>query len=321
MKAALIGVGYWGKNYLRLLSEDPTLELLYVADVSPDAISKVEVGEGTLKTSNLDDIFNSRDVDFVVVTTPASTHYDIVKHALMSGKSVLVEKPLTLSSKEATELINLAEDSGLILLTGHTYLYNDAYRFLKNYLDSGKLGELLYVYGVRMGLGPIRNDASCLWDLAVHDISMALDLTGKIPEKYSIISSSFINSKKSITDFASVGLLYSSGPTFSFTVSWYSPSKVREWKLVGSKAMVTFNDMNKEYPVTINEISVNSDAERMALEGYYRVGDMSQPRINAREPLKVLIEHFLELIKKGESFRDELAVKVVTLIENLEKGS
>ena len=320
MQAALIGLGYWGKNYLRLLLDNKKVNLLMVGDVSNDALSRLEIPSGIIKTNVLEDIYNDTDIDFVIVTTPASTHYSIVKGLLESGKSVLVEKPLTLSSDEAKELIEMAYKSHLTLLVGHTYLYNDAYQFLKKFIGEGNLGKILYVYGERMGLGPIRSDASCIWDLAVHDISMALDIMGRMPSKTSAISSVFINKDMGISDFASIGFSYDSGQTFSFNVSWYSPSKVRTWKIVGEKAMVIFDDMDKEFPISIYEISANPNFVRDDVTGYYSLGKMFKPRIHNREPLKVLLDNFISLFQKSDSYRDELALNVVKLIENLEKG-
>lgn len=320
MKAALIGIGYWGKNYMRLLSQRDDIHLKYVGDASNIALSQIPVPTGTIKTNKIDDILGDTEIDFVVVTTPASAHYEIVKSLLLSGKSVLVEKPLTLSSKEAEELVSLANANGLVLLTGHTFLYNDAFRYVRDFINKGKAGELLYIYGERVGLGPIRTDASCLWDLAVHDISMVIDLMKSVPSSYSLTTSNFINRHKNISDFANFSLKYGKNLVFSFNVSWYFPSKVRRWNIIGSKAMVTFDDTNKDYPVAVKYISVNENDSESEIQGYYKNGDLFEPHIIQKEPLSNLLDEFISIINNKRKFSDKLSLDVVTLLEKMEKG-
>ena len=320
MKAALVGIGYWGRNYLRLLSQRDDVELKYVGDTSSVALSKITVPFETIKTNQIDRIYNDKEIDFVVVTTPASTHYDVVKNLLLSGKSVLVEKPLTLNHKEAEELVSLANANGLILLTGHTFLYNDAFKYVKEFVNKGGVGRLLYIYGERMGLGPIRADASCLWDLAVHDVAMVIDLMNSVPSNYSLTTSNFINRHKNISDFANFSLKYMNNLVFSFNVTWYFPSKVRKWNIIGSNAMITFDDTIKDYPVTIKNISVNDSNPESGYEGYYSEGDLFEPHIIQKEPLSNLLEEFILKIKNKEKFQDKLSIDVVTLLEKMENG-
>lgn len=320
MKAALIGVGYWGKNYLRLLSEAEGVHLKWVADIAENSLANVTVPSETKKTGDLKDVYYDENVDFAVVTTPASTHYEIVKNLLLSGKSVLVEKPLTLSARHARELVDLSQQLGQVLLTGHTFLYNDAYRYIKQFIRRGEAGTILYVYGERMGLGPIRNDASCLWDLAVHDVSMILDLINRKPDTFSLVTSNFIKSNGHIPDFASFSVKYDDGLIFSFNVSWYSPSKVRRWNIIGSKAMIVFDDVEKEYPITIKYISLNDKKEVIDSSGYYKIGDVVQPHLKLGEPLKNLLDEFIVRVKGGEIFRDEIAVDIVSLLERMDGG-
>lgn len=317
MNGALIGVGYWGVNYLRLLQTIENVKLAYVADISNRALERVKTPNEIKKTEDLNKVIEDPIIDFVVVTTPASTHYSLVSKLIRAGKSVLVEKPLTMSHNEANELIDLAYRERVTLLTGHTYLYNSAYRYIKGLIKSGRFGKIHYVYGERMGLGPIRNDASCLWDLGVHDVSMALDLMGDLPDNKAATTIKFIKKDSDASDFASFYLSYNDNTIFSFNVSWYSPYKVRLWTIVCDKAMITFNDMNSDFPITIVKNSINAYGNANEYSQYYTLGDVIKPKIERSEPLRNLMEVFLNKIEKKDYSPDLGSLQVVKVMEEL----
>ena len=144
------------------------------------------------KTTDYNDVLNNQDIDAVVLATPASTHFEMTRHALKAGKHVLVEKPLALSSQDAWELVELADAQKLILMVGHTFLYNSAVLMMKELIDSGEIGDLYYIYSNRVNLGRVRQDINALWNIAPHDISILMYLTGQTPSQVTAQGATFL---------------------------------------------------------------------------------------------------------------------------------
>ena len=162
-----MGCGYWGKNLLRVLMESRDSEVERVVDSSPDAQQYVSARHPGLRVSgNESDIFDSDSIDAVVIATPANDHYRAARLALHAGKHVFVEKPLATRADEAQELVDYASEKGLVLMAGHTFLFNSAVNYLKDMIDSGSLGNVHYIYSRRLNLGIVRSDVNVLWNLA-----------------------------------------------------------------------------------------------------------------------------------------------------------
>ena len=181
LNIGIIGYGYWGPNLTRNFFEIPMSDLVAIADVKDDRLHRAKNIYPSIFTTNEYTEFFDMDLDAVIVSTPPATHYPIAKDCLEHGLHVMIEKPMTLRSEHAKELIDLAASKGLTLMVGHTFEYNGAVLALKKYIDDGVLGEIHYLDAARLNLGLFQNDSNVLWDLAPHDISILLYLLGEKP--------------------------------------------------------------------------------------------------------------------------------------------
>ena len=261
-------------------------------------------------TTRFEDLLEDESVDAIVVATPVPTHADLARKALAAGKHVFVEKPMALAADDA-------EERGLVLMPGHLLLYHPGVAKLKELVDSGELGEILYVYGNRVNLGTIRRDENALWSLGVHDLSVILHLLDEEPTELSAHGESFL--KPEVEDVVFCYLRFPSGKTAHMHLSWLDPHKMRRMTVVGKDKMAVFDDMELDRKVTVYD----SAAEPSLLtfgEWSTRIGDIYSPRVPNAEPLRLECEHFLALLR-GEG--DPLAaaragVAVVRTLEQLQ---
>jgi predicted dehydrogenase len=295
VRIGLAGLGRWGPNLAR--NFDELADLRWLCDVSPESRDRfARRYPGTRLTGDLNDVLADPDVEAVVVATPVVTHYELSRQALLAGKHVLVEKPPALRGDEAEELCALAEQSGLVLMPGHLLLYHPAIARLKQIIDSGELGEVLYLYGNRQNLGQIRKDENALWSLGVHDLSVILDLIGEEPAEVWARGESFLN--PGVEDVVFCYLRFPSGIVAHMHLSWLDPHKMRKMTVVGRERMVVFDDMELERKVTIFEKAPEQAAETYG-EWRTRTGDIYSPKIANDEPLRLECQHFLSLVRGG----------------------
>lgn len=307
IRIGLIGLGYWGANYFRVLLNLEGVELKYVCDNDINKLSnyeKLAIAKNIIFLNDVTKIAEDEEIEAVIIATPASTHYELTKMMLESGKHVLVEKPLTMSYKQALELCSLSKKVGKILMVGHIYCYNPAVKFIKDFLSQGNFGDLYYGIGLRLGLGPIRSDASCTWDLATHDVAMLYYILNKLPRYVSAHALAFLQKEKGIYDYANISFIFDNDFQFNLTVSWYAAEKIRIWYLMGSKFMLKFDDMNKNSPITIyNKKVVSSKIQNKTLKFskfLLKEGAIILPPIQQSEPLLMQCMHFIESIKSGK---------------------
>ena len=324
MNFAIIGLGYWGKNYYRILNSNDKINLSAIVDSNQN----INLDEGMKHFPNLEDLLNSEiNIDAAIIATPTNTHYEITKKLLNNGIHVLVEKPLSTKTDEASELINLADEKNLVLLVDHTFLYNEAINFAIKSIQDGEIGSLLHINFERTNLGPIRSDVSCLWDLTTHDVSI---LNAIIPnEPTQIRASSFNTSQTEAFDMVNVSLNYENNLFVTMFSSWLHPEKTRKIKIVGDKKMIVFDDLNFNEPIKIydkkfdqiydKEISQNNNNSFFS----FSIGDVVSPFIQNSEPLQQVVKHFMSSIENDETFisnnNNEIALRTVSLLENIEK--
>jgi predicted dehydrogenase len=266
-------------------------------------------------------------VDAVAIATPTATHYSLVRRALLAGKHVLVEKPLTNDVAEAEELGALAADRGLVLLVGHLFLYNPAVERVKEYLDQGLLGTPYYLSMVRTNLGPIRVDVNVAWDLASHDLSIANYWLDSSPVTATASSGTWINN--GIADAAFVVLRYPKNILVSLEVSWLNPRKVRDITIVAEHKMLTLDDNNPQEPIRIYDKGVVdqqvSEGVVDTLGGFRSLvheGEILIPHVSLGEPLKAECDHFLDCVANGTKPRtgaDE-AIEVVRALNAIDRS-
>lgn len=298
-RIGVIGCGHWGKNYVRLFSALPGVELTAIADT--DAVKRNAMAAaypGIRAFASHAEMIASGLCDAVVVATIATTHADVIGAALDAGLDVLAEKPFTLKTAEAVELAERAVREARVLMVAHTFLFNSSVRQIKGYLESGLIGEVYYAKARRTHLGLVRQDVNAVWDLAPHDVSMFLYLFGEKPEVVQAVGRKLHRSGRE--DAAFINLVFPSGIIANICVSWADANKERYLDISGSRARVAFDDLNVQEPIRIYHkgITVESPVEPTFGEFKYllRDGDIVSPKVPVKEPLRQLCEDFLAAV-------------------------
>jgi len=298
----IIGCGYWGVNHVRVFSELPQANVVAVGDLRADRLKLAKQRFPTVRTyQGYEELLGDSEIEGVVVSTPATTHYAIVKECLLNRKHVLVEKPMTTNIEQAEELAALAEEMYVVLMVGHTFLYNGGIRKMKACVDDDGLGRVYYLHATRTNLGPIRRDVNAIWDLASHDVSIFNYLLDSKPTWVSAVGAKVLRNGREDVGF--ITLHYPDDIVCNIHVSWADPNKVREVIVVGSNRRICFDDLNTMEQVRIFEKGVISEpAEAGSFDEFrllVRDGDIISPRIESSEPLKNQDAHFLDCIRTG----------------------
>lgn len=301
---AIVGCGYWGRNYVRVFDELPTAQVKVICDQDNERLTEVgrRYPEAAL-TTDLFEAINREDVSVVVISTTASTHYDVARACLLADKHVLIEKPLATSVEDAEKMVELAEQRDLTLMVGHTFLYNPSIHKVKELVEEEKMGNVYYLYSCRTNLGPIRHDVDALWDLAPHDISIFNFLLNRRPRWVSAVGANVLKNSRADVGFITLG--YDEGLVGNIHVSWADPNKVRELVVVGSQRRVVFDDMSAQEPVKAYDKGISpadeSDASFGEIRYKMRNGDIFSPNVQSSEPLKNQCKHFLNCVVNHES--------------------
>lgn len=299
---AVIGAGYWGQNLVRNVHGLGRLEL--ICDASEKIRSKMRaLYPNTPVVASIDEVLAESRVDGVMIAVP-STHHASVAHACLSaGRHVYVEKPITLELAAAEALCDLADAQGVQLMVGHLLLYHPCVRFIKETLDRGDLGELLYLNSVRVNLGKVRPDENAMWSLAPHDISVAIYLLGAAPETVSAHGLCYVQKEKNIHDVVFLTLRFAGGQATQIHVSWLDPHKKRQLTVVGTGKMLTFDDVLASEKVRIFDkgVTLHEGLDAQPYDSYgdflsLRQGDILSPHIPMREPLRELVSHFIHCV-------------------------
>lgn len=306
---AQIGCGYWGPNLLRNFSALPNCRVKYVVDASPERRAFVEANfPRTKAVDSVATVFADPEVTAVIIATPAGSHFTLAKEALLAGKHIFVEKPLATKASEVDELGVLAAARKLVVMVGHTFIYNAAVRYVKKLIDAGDLGEVRYIYSQRLNLGRIRSDIDALWNFAPHDISIIQYWLGD-PDPLSVTRNGMDFMQQGIEDVVFLNLTYPKKIMANIHVSWLDPQKVRKMIVVGSRKMVVYDDIADDkiaiYDKGIDRKAVlgqNMDFDAPPqVQFNYRSGDILLPQVKFTEPLKAEAEHFVESIRNNTS--------------------
>ncbi len=304
-RLAQIGVGQWGKNLARNFAR--LADLAWLCDV--DTGQHAELAQhypAARTTASVDDVLADDSIEAVVIATPVPTHYDLARRALEADKHVFVEKPPAMRGPELEELCDLAEERGRVLMPGHLLLYHPGVRRLKEIVDSGELGDVLYVYGNRQNLGTFRTNENALWSLGVHDLSVLLYLIEEEPSDVRAHGNAFLTG--GVEDVVFCYLRFPSGKMAHMHLSWLDPHKIRRITVVGNDRMAVFDDMERDRKITVYD------------NWRTRTGDIYSPKVVATEPLRLECEHFLDLVRgEGDPFKAARdAVPVVRALEQLQ---
>jgi predicted dehydrogenase len=320
----VIGCGYWGPNHIRNFSSLPDSRVLICCDKSQKRLDHMKRLYPTIETTTeADDLFDDPRLDAIVIATPVFTHIDLASKALLSGKHALVEKPMTHSVETSLALISLAERMHLILMVGHTFEYTAAVNKIKAILDSGELGDPLYISSTRVNLGLFQPDINVSWDLAPHDVSIITYLLDDLPESVNCQGKSHY--KKGIEDVATMTLNYRNGVIAFIHTSWLDPKKIRKTTIVGSKKMLVYDDIESQEKIKIYDKGVDAPPYYDTYADFhfsYRYGDIHSPRIDDFEPLRQQSEHFIECIENGRRPRScgYSGARVVAVLEAASKS-
>lgn len=305
---AQIGCGYWGPNLLRNFSALRDCRVKYLVDSNPERRTFVTTNyPATLAVESRAVVLADPEVSGVIIATPAGTHFHLAKEALEAGKHVFVEKPLATTVRDVDELGRLAKKHRLVLMVGHTFIYNAAVRYVRKMIEAGDLGEVRYIYSQRLNLGRIRSDIDALWNFAPHDISIIQYWLGN-PVPTSVFRHGRDFMQGGIDDVVFLNINYPNKVMANVHVSWLDPQKVRKLVVVGSRRMVVYDDIADAkiaiYDKGIDRRAVlgqNMDFDVPQRMDYkYRSGDILLPQLRFLEPLKVEAEHFVDCIRSGD---------------------
>ncbi|MGQ9623681.1 MAG: Gfo/Idh/MocA family oxidoreductase [Candidatus Caldatribacteriaceae bacterium] len=286
---ALVGVGFWGKNICRNLWEMGVLHSVYDAKEEIRKELKEKYPSLPLRQS-FEELLEIPEVKAIVLATPAKTHYELAKEALLAGKDVFVEKPLSLNLQKARELVDLAQEKERVLMVGHILHYHPAVAKLKELVEKGTIGEIRYLYAHRLNMGRVRNEEDVLFSLAPHDVSVLLSLARKMPLSVSAFGGAYL--RKGIVDTALVNLEFDSSVRGHIFVSWLHPFKEQRLVVVGSKGMLVFDDMSEEklflYP---HQVIFEGEGVPTILKK-----EAQAIAIEKKEPLREELAHFVECV-------------------------
>jgi len=294
MKIGIIGAGWWGKNLVRVSYELGVLKT--VCDIDERTLNDIKVKYNEVKTTkNFDEIFMDKEINGVIISSSAETHYSLVKKAILSGKNVFVEKPLSLKVSDGKEIVELAEKNKIILMVGHILHYHPAVIRMKEMIKYGEIGQIQYIYSNRLNIGRIRNEENILWSFAPHDISLLSSITGQLPDKVFSFGGTYL--PHNVEDVTLTFFSFPSGIKGHIFVSWLNPFKEQKFVVVGNKKMIVFDDIEKERKLVVYSHKINwKENEIPTIEKCE--GEVIE--IEKKEPLKEEIKHFLNCIEKGE---------------------
>jgi len=300
IRMAVIGCGRWGPNHARVIDENPKTELAACVDSDPARRSAMIARFGVPCPEDTRQLSEMNGIDAVVVATPVETHFSVVTEMLDQGYHVLCEKPLSSDVHTCIEMGLHAQEAGKILMVGHIFLFNDGIRTLAEIVQSGHLGDILYVEANRTNLGPVRTDVGAAADLATHDISILNFIFGKAAD-YAGAVTRLCSPNSEHEDVVFAIMRYGDVVT-SIHASWAEPIKTRTIKVVGSRRTVVWDDLSIQHPITIydrgSEPSTPDDFISFKLARHD--GGIHMPTVEHREPLATQLSEFVACIGSGE---------------------
>jgi predicted dehydrogenase len=317
----VIGCGYWGPNLMRNFAENEAAQLRWLCDTDEERVTAMGRRYPAARTTtDYQKLLADSELDAIAVVTPVATHYPITKAALLAGKHVLVEKPLTATAREAEELIELADRNRRALMVDHTFVYTGAVRKMKEILKSGELGDLLYFDSVRINLGLFQRDINVLWDLAPHDLSIMDYLIERQPIGVSALGSCHI--EPGIENIAYLVMKFPDDFIAHFHFNWLAPVKIRRTLIAGARKMILYDDIEPTEKVRVYDKGVTAnrigdrEADYQTLVSY-RTGDVWAPKLDATEALHHVVAEFLDSIRTSRKplTDGESGLRVVSILE------
>lgn len=322
LKVGVVGIGYWGPNIIRNLADMRDATLFAICDQVPERLQATRRKYPAAQIyTEFDHMLKNPHLDAVAIATPVSTHYSLARKALLAGKHVFVEKPLTDSAKSARALADLAKRKKLTLMVDHVFLYSAPVRKIKELITSGQLGEIYYFDSVRINLGLFQKDVNVIWDLAPHDLAIMDHLLGGSPRSVSSTAVRHIKGSGK-EDLAYITIRYPKELIAHVHVNWLAPAKIRQILIGGAKKMVVYDDTNPSEKVKVYDKGVNT-RESSYRQVEYRLGDMWAPNLDTSEALKRALGHFVKCIRSGKApLSDGMAGwRIVKLLEAADRSA
>ncbi|HZT14863.1 MAG TPA: Gfo/Idh/MocA family oxidoreductase [Gaiellaceae bacterium] len=322
LRFAVVGLGYWGPNLVRNLYELGDAEVEWICDLNEQALERVGRRYPAIRrTTSYEEVLSDPAVDAVAIATNVSTHYELASSALEAGKHVFVEKPLASSVEQAFDLARFAEESGLVLMPGHTFLYSPPVNRIRALIEAGEVGEIYSISTSRVNLGLHQPDVSVIWDLGPHDFSILRYWLGETPAFASALTRSCVI--PGTPDVAFVNLEFPCSTIAHVELSWLAPSKLRRTTIIGSRKMVVYDDTSPE-PVRVFDFGVTLPDPTTFGEYTltYRTGDIVSPRVEVAEPLQLEMADFCAAVREEREPRSsaELGTDVVRIIAAVEES-
>ena len=324
----VVGCGYWGPNLIRNYRGLKDCRMKIICDLSEDRLKHLNSLYPEIETeTSFDRMLKDGDLDAIVIATAVNYHYPLAKASLLAGKHTFIEKPLASSSDQCEELIEIAQQKGLVLMVGHTFLYSPPIQKIKEIVDSGDIGEIQYISARRLNLGLFQKDINVAWDLAPHDLSIILHIMGERPLTVNCTGSAHIT--PGVEDVTAMFLQFKNNCSAIVHSSWLDPRKIREMTIVGSKRMIVYDDISAQEKIKIFDTRVERPPHYDTLAEFhyaYHYGDIYSPYVKQEEPLKTECQHFLDCINEGKIPLTSGAkgMEVVKILEassdSLEKG-
>ena len=308
---AVVGAGYWGPNLVRNFLASDDWRLAAVCDLDVERARKVVGGRGDVAcVGSLDELLDRDDVDAVAIATPARTHEAVALAALRSGRHVLVEKPLADRLTCGREMVRAAADSGLVLMADHTYCYTPAVRRIRELVEDGALGEILFIDSVRINLGLVQPDVNVFWDLAPHDLSVFdFILPGGLrPQGVAAHGADPLGAGKACVGYLTLPL--PGGAIAHVHVNWLSPTKIRQMVIGGSRRTLVWDDLNPQQRLSVYDRGVDlqepvTTQDRTAATISYRLGDTWSPALPEQEALGAMVAEFAASIRETRASRTD----------------
>lgn len=319
INVGVIGCGYWGPNLVRNFKTLTTCRLKAICDKNETRLrhlctiySDIETHTDALK------LINDSQIDAVAIATPVAYHFSLAKAALCAGKHVLVEKPLAASSAECEELIDIAAQTGVVLMSGHTFLYSSSVRKICDIISAGDIGDIRYINSRRLNLGLFQKDINVVWDLAPHDISIILHILAELPLTVNCQGNAHVTA--GVEDVTNLSLSFRNKKFATIQSSWLEPRKVREMTIVGTRRMIVYDDLQPLEKIRIYDVRVDRPPHYDTFAEFhysYHYGDSYIPHIQQEEPLKTECQHFIDCIENGmePTTSGQSGLELVTILE------
>lgn len=297
-KIAVVGCGYWGPNLVRNFRSLPGVKVEVICDKSRERLDHVgQLYPEVEATTDFSRVAQDHAIDMVAIATNVCSHYSLARASLESGKHTFVEKPLAASVAECQDLVRLAQKDSLTLMVGHTFIYTPTVRKIREIVDSGEIGELMYISCRRLNLGLFQTDINVAWDLAPHDIAIVLFIMNESPVSVNCQGKAHLT--PGVEDVTNISLSFPSGGFATIQSSWIDPRKVREITFIGTKKMIVYDDTEPLEKIKIYDKHVELPPHYDTFGEFhysYHYGDILSPFVKQEEPLKIECQHFVNCV-------------------------